>query len=548
MKKLVGIVLDPMPNMRETETIGRLLSEVFSSNPAYRSSNRSEPELREILTPFFTDMLHSIDEGGNKLPEALIVDFGRDFLNWFLKLESGTIPSHHIKPLSEDAGTVVTLDSLEENTPLAGLGSQHLSELVVMKLNGGLGTSMGITGPKSAIVVDPESGLTFLSAIAAQIRTFGEAQGADVGLCFMNSYNTSAETDAHLSKAGVSYTGFNQYRYPRIDISDPNHPKPFHHSTDETQNWAPPGHGDAYRAMVWTGFLKAQLDLGKRYMMIANADNLGATVNLSIFGEMIQSCVSVMPEVVSKTSQDTKGGSFVNVDGVLTLLEAVQVPKDGQTSFEKLPVFNTNTLWLNMQSLYDTLSNGVKPLPLIINPKVVDACNVVQLEHAVGAGISSLETAKVVWVDRSRFVPVKTTGDFLRLASDVFVKDSKTGQVYLNPARLSSLPNPLPIELGAKFKGISDYRERFKFGIPSLVAAESVVLKGDIAGDKGLVFQGHVHITFSDDVSVRILPGTCLCNVKITASGIASLGEASNDKRVLCERTPEGSWAISNRA
>ena len=43
-----------------------------------------------------------------------------------------------------------------------------LNKLVVLKLNGGLGTSMGCTGPKSVISV--RSGLTFLDLTVRQIE------------------------------------------------------------------------------------------------------------------------------------------------------------------------------------------------------------------------------------------------------------------------------------------------------------------------------------------------------------------------------------------
>lgn len=44
----------------------------------------------------------------------------------------------------------------------------NLSKMIVVKLNGGLGTSMGCTGPKSTITVRDD--LTFLDLIIRQLE------------------------------------------------------------------------------------------------------------------------------------------------------------------------------------------------------------------------------------------------------------------------------------------------------------------------------------------------------------------------------------------
>ena len=49
-----------------------------------------------------------------------------------------------------------------------------LSVLAVCKLNGGLGTSMGCVGPKSALVV--REGKTFLDLIVSQIQCLNESK------------------------------------------------------------------------------------------------------------------------------------------------------------------------------------------------------------------------------------------------------------------------------------------------------------------------------------------------------------------------------------
>uniref|UniRef100_H2Z522 UTP--glucose-1-phosphate uridylyltransferase n=1 Tax=Ciona savignyi TaxID=51511 RepID=H2Z522_CIOSA len=89
-----------------------------------------------------------------------------------------------------------------------------LSKLVVVKLNGGLGTSMGCTGPKSLISV--RSGLTFLDLTVQQIESLNKKHEADVPLVLMNSFNTDDDTNMILRKYAschVKIHTFNQNRY-----------------------------------------------------------------------------------------------------------------------------------------------------------------------------------------------------------------------------------------------------------------------------------------------------------------------------------------------
>lgn len=112
-----------------------------------------------------------------------------------------------------------------------------LDKLVVIKLNGGLGTSMGCHGPKSVIPV--RSDLTFLDLTVQQIevciRWFCENEtpnlmcsffqslnrqyNANVPLVLMNSFNTDEDTEKIIRKYKgfqVQIFTFNQSCFPRI--------------------------------------------------------------------------------------------------------------------------------------------------------------------------------------------------------------------------------------------------------------------------------------------------------------------------------------------
>ncbi|HEX4644081.1 MAG TPA: UTP--glucose-1-phosphate uridylyltransferase, partial [Verrucomicrobiae bacterium] len=71
-------------------------------------------------------------------------------------------------------------------------------QAVVVKLNGGLGTSMGLENAKSLLVI--KDGLTFLDFIARQVLHLREAHRAPLRFLLMNSFSTSGDTLAFLKK------------------------------------------------------------------------------------------------------------------------------------------------------------------------------------------------------------------------------------------------------------------------------------------------------------------------------------------------------------
>ncbi|HEX4646281.1 MAG TPA: UTP--glucose-1-phosphate uridylyltransferase, partial [Verrucomicrobiae bacterium] len=104
--------------------------------------------------------------------------------------ETGLIYERDIQPVAD-------LPRFEEITRQSHDGSL-LSQAVVVKLNGGLGTSMGLENAKSLLVV--KDGLTFLDFIARQVLHLREAHRAPLRFLLMNSFSTSADTLAFLNK------------------------------------------------------------------------------------------------------------------------------------------------------------------------------------------------------------------------------------------------------------------------------------------------------------------------------------------------------------
>jgi len=338
-----------------------------------------------------------------------------------------------------------------------------LSQAVVVKLNGGLGTGMGLEKAKSLLRVKGED--TFLDFIAQQVigmRSEFGAAGRDLSFTFMNSFSTSEDTKVYLRKyenkvGPVAALEFVQNKSPKVRASDLS---PVSWPKDPSLEWCPPGHGDLYPALLGSGTLDKLLQEGKRYMFVSNSDNLGATMDLKLLTHFAESKAPFMMEVATRTEADKKGGHLCRSrkTGGLLLRESAQCAEEDEAAFQNVEVhrfFNTNNLWIDLQQLKATMESngGSMPLALIKNKKTVDprdkqSTEVFQLETAMGAAIESFEGATAILVDRTRFAPVKTTNDLLAMRSDAYVV-TKDRRLELDSQRGGVPPT---IKLDARYK------------------------------------------------------------------------------------------------
>jgi UTP--glucose-1-phosphate uridylyltransferase len=372
---------------------------------------------------------------------------------------------------------------------------------VVIKLNGGLGTSMGMTRAKSLLPV--KDGLSFLDVIARQIERLRERHGVEVPLVLMDSFRTRDDSLAALARygklSGPLAPDFLQHKVPRIAAADLT---PVRWPEAPEHEWCPPGHGDLYAALLSSGELDAMLAAGYRTAFVSNSDNLGAALDLGLLGWFVESRAPFAMEVKRRTHADRKGGHLAKSrSGRLTLRELAQCPKPELASFEDVArwcYFNTNNLWIDLAALARALraAGGVLPLPLIRNEKSVDpedpaSPRVIQLETAMGAAIALFEGAAAVRVPDERFAPVKTTGDLLRVRSDAYLRDEEERVV---PAP-GGLGGAIAIDLDAQhFRTVGDLELRTPQGPPSLLRCRRLVVRGDVRFGKGVVVEGDVHL------------------------------------------------------
>ncbi|XP_026873634.1 UDP-glucose pyrophosphorylase 2b isoform X1 [Electrophorus electricus] len=421
-------------------------------------------------------------------------------------------------------------DSIQPYEKIRGLPtsvSESLNKLAVVKLNGGLGTSMGCKGPKSLISVRSEN--TFLDLTVQQIEHLNKKYNTDVPLVLMNSFNTDEDTKKILQKYThhrVKIHTFNQSRYPRINKESllPV-PEDVGMVGEGSDGWYPPGHGDIYASFYASGLLEQLLAEGKEYIFVSNIDNLGATVDLHILNHLVSQpngkrCEFVM-EVTDKTRADVKGGTLIQYDGKLRLLEIAQVPKahvDEFKSVSKFKIFNTNNLWISLAAIKRLQEKNEMDMEIIVNPKTLNGgLNVIQLETAVGAAIKCFDNALGINVPRSRFLPVKTTSDLLLVMSNLYRLEA--GSLTMSEKR--EFPTTPHVKLGSSFTKVQEYLTRFE-SIPDMLELDHLTVSGDVTFGKNVSLKGTVIIIANHGDRIDIPAGSMLEN-KIVSGNLRIL-------------------------
>ena len=392
--------------------------------------------------------------------------------------ETGMVPESSIDPLDMEA--LADVDVPDD------VAAEALAGTVVVKLNGGLGTSMGLDRAKSLLPVrsSGEGQLTFLDVIARQVLALRERYDVRLPLLFMDSFRTREDTLAALA----SYDGLADAALP-LDFLQNKEPKlraddltPVTWEADPSLEWCPPGHGDLYTALFGGGLLQQMRDAGFSRVFVSNSDNLGAVADPRVAGWFASSGAPFAIEAVRRTPSDRKGGHFArrSSDGRIVLRETAQTldeDKEALADLGRHRFMSTNNLWFDIEAMTAELEehDGILGLAMIKNLKTVDPSDpdspqVIQVETAMGAAIEVFDGARTIEVGRDRFVPVKTTDDLLVLRSDCYELD--------DDSRLRQVPDEIPyVELSGDYKLVGDF-DRLVEATPSLVKARSLTVQG----------------------------------------------------------------------
>jgi len=477
-----------MELLKKTEPVEKVNGEKESEDLNETVVDVIDDDAAANFAPFAAKM-----EAAGLLP--LVVRAFHRAYNQLLQGATGYISEAEISSVPD----LPNADNLDQYR-LAGVAA--LPQTAIIKLNGGLGTTMGMDGAKSLIEV--KQGLTFLDITIRQVLHLRRKHGVPLPLVLMNSFNTRSdslpvlERNPHLSQ-DIPYD-FCQHKIPKIwqenlrVVDWPNNPE---------LEWCPPGHGDIYLALQTSGMLNALLDQGYNYAFVSNADNLGASLDLDILGYFANNELPFLMEVAKRSSADRKGGHLaMSSTRGLVLREVAQCPPQELDSFQDIQryrYFNTNNIWLHLPALKRLLDehDGLLPLPLIrnskpVDPTIPDSPGVYQLETAMGQAIGLFPKAEAIQIPRTRFMPVKDTADLLAVSSDLYVLDHDF-TLHPNPAR--ALDEDATVGLDKRYYGLIDqFQERFAHGMPSLLNCRRLSVRGDFYFGANLVFTGDVEL------------------------------------------------------
>ena len=389
--------------------------------------------------------------------------------------------------------------------------AELLNQVIYVKLNGGLGTSMGCTCPKSLVVC--HDGATFFDIVCDQLKYLNKTYNVNIPLVLMHSFYTDDLMKPVLSKLkDLEVHTFLQNKFPRI-YEESWEPVP--NSPDcPNSMWNPPGHADVYHCLRDSGLLDKFIAQGKKYMMVSNIDNLGSRIDLKVLNKVVSENIPYACETVDKTPEEWKGGMPILYKGRVKLLETAQVPPDHMEDYIKIHYFHANNLWINLHELKKALDNDTLVTDVMKNHKVFEGKPIIQLESASGSAVQSFPKAIALKVPRPRFIPVKLCNELVIIRADLYVRHENS-EFLINEKR--TVPGLPAIKLSKEFQYVSDIDKRFPHP-PSIYNLVSLDVEGDVYFGKDIVIEGKVVIKAPAGEKLVIPDGKHLKDCTITSA------------------------------
>jgi UTP--glucose-1-phosphate uridylyltransferase len=305
-----------------------------------------------------------------------------------------------------------TLEYIDNNL----LNKDILNKLAIVKLNGGLGTTMKCSKAKGCLEVINNS--TFLDIFINQVIFVNKKFLSNIPIILMNSEYTEVDTQVILDKykEKIDIYCFNQeflYRYYEEDLD--NNVVSLHNTR------YPPGTGNFYESLYNSKVYEQLKERGIEYLFISNIDNLCAIFDQKIYNYVFENKVPFLMEVCKRTESDKKGGTPVLWKNRYHLLEVAQVNSNDYNDFTnitKFPYFNTNNFWIK----FDEIKNDFD-LYIISNKKTINNEKLVQLESVIGSAYSVINNSKIIEINRNRFFPVKTLDDYDNIKQNYLIDE-----------------------------------------------------------------------------------------------------------------------------
>lgn len=477
--------------------------------------------------------------------------------------ESTLIPEDSILPVTNIID-LSQIDSCIDNP------QKFLKRLVILKLNGGLGTGMGLNTPKSLLEIKNKQ--TIMDFIVHHIMWLQKLHGISLKNCscqasattsrkvvsssmnlgngtaaspittstatatthmeqfslrfmLMNSFKTSAPTKEYLSMKYPHFFSAASLHH-RVELMQNQVPKilqnsflPVEWPPNPTLEWVPPGHGDIYCALYETSMLDKLTDEGFEYLFISNSDNLGGTVDLRILQWMDAKNIPFIMEVCQRNKGDRKGGHLARLKenpSQFILRESCQCSPDEINHFQDIQrhqYFNTNNIWVHLPTLKKkmmAMNGNIFRLPVLQNRKTVDPN--IPSSPKVFQLETALGAAISLFPDAAAIVVPRDRFIPVKSCADLLVVRSDAylvtpdEKLVLNPKCNGSPPIVL---LDDYYQLLKHFEELIPYGVPSLVGCTRLSINGkaQFGGGSGIILQGDVTIENPDGLaSTLVIP------------------------------------------
>ena len=241
----------------------------LSVNDDATAENTAEAHIEEV----FSHSAAKMREKG--MSETAINQFHHLYSVWQHEEASNWIREDDVEPLEQVPSFRDVYETINHDKAV-----DAFAKTAFLKLNGGLGTSMGLECAKSLLPVRRHKArqMRFIDIIIGQVLTARTRLNVELPLTFMNSFRTSADT-VKVLKHNRKFTQHEipmeiiQHQEPKL-VAATGEPVSFPENPD--LEWCPPGHGDLFSTIWESGLLDVLEEHGFKYLFISNSDNLGA--------------------------------------------------------------------------------------------------------------------------------------------------------------------------------------------------------------------------------------------------------------------------------
>ncbi len=412
--------------------------------------------------------------------DAVAIDTFAHYYRLLEHGETGMIPESTIEPLDMESLADVEVDD--------DAAAAALRTTAVIKLNGGLGTSMGMDRAKSLLCV--RRGCPSSTSSPARCSTCASTYDAPLPLIFMNSFRTSGDTMAALARyddlpvEGLPLE-FLQNKEPKLLVEGPD-ARPATRK-DPDLEWCPPGHGDLYTALRGTGLLqtlhRAGLRAGLRVQLrqprrrprrpdrglvrrhrYAVRDRGGTSYAVGPQGRPLRPPQDRRPDRAARDRAD-----------------AADKDREALADLDRHRFCSTNNLWFDLEAMSDALDARARHPRPAADPQRQDR-RPGRPVHARGRpdrdghgrgdrGVRGRRS------DRGRPRPVRPGEDHQRPAGAALRRLRHRARTSCSTRSPTSCPY---VDLDTDFyKLVGDFDRRFPEGAPSLREATSFTVSGD---------------------------------------------------------------------